>query len=153
MRIGLSSFERDGYVTVPAVCETDTIRELVDSLPNVASSGTRTLLSIKPSLTSLRFFANQASLGSVLSDLVAVEGIYFVKSDVRNWSVRTHRDSVVPINGTGPWKPAGTKEGMRCARAPLEFIRQCVAVRVSLDWVPEGDISVVSGSPRGRIFR
>ncbi|MEM8604741.1 MAG: hypothetical protein AAGF24_13010 [Cyanobacteria bacterium P01_H01_bin.121] len=146
MPSALPLFDHNGYVTIAQVLDDVSVGELIQDLPIIASSGTRILLSCHPFSDFAARLRESPLLSPVLSGLVAVEGIFFVKTEQRNWSVSTHRDTIVPIHGSGPWQSAGLKEGMQCVHAPLEFMRQCVTVRVSLHLVPEGDILVVPGS-------
>ena len=110
------------------------------------NAGTRNLLAI-PSFSELASDLRKVpDLLNYIRDLVAVQCILFMKSDSRNWSVASHRDTIIPVEGDGSWKSAGEKEGLRYVQPPFEFLRGCVVVRLSLDDVPEGDISVVPGS-------
>ncbi|MEM8984163.1 MAG: hypothetical protein AAGC71_14115 [Pseudomonadota bacterium] len=139
-------FQRSGFVVTDALLTRDDLQQLSAHLPAVSSSGTRTLLNDAVFRGLAQRLRADPALVAFLSGLVAVEGILFWKSRDRNWSLKPHRDSVIPISGDGPWKPAGRKEGMAFAHAPIAFLRRCIAVRLALDAVPEGDIRVEPGT-------
>ncbi|MEM1263724.1 MAG: hypothetical protein AAGH76_15095 [Pseudomonadota bacterium] len=145
----VNKLDTDGYAVSGVLFSGQEIAQLVQALPSVASSGTRTLLQRPVFRRLAALLRTETALAVCLTDLVAVEGIFFQKSLGRNWSVKPHRDSVIPISGDGPWRSAGSKEGMACVHAPLAFMRRCVAVRLALDPVPDGDIRVEPGTHRG----
>ena len=146
MKTTCDLFEAHGYLIAEPVLSSDALDELERELPIVSNAGTRTLLQ-KSAFRALaaRLRAHER-LSDYLGNLVAIEGIFFHKHRDRNWSLMPHWDSVIPTAGDGPCKPAGEKERMACAHAPLDFMRQCVAVRLALDEVPEGDIQVEVGT-------
>ena len=138
-------FEREGFTVVERVVSHSECELLIDALPQIETSGSRTLLALEP-FRRLAERMREGVLSPHLNDLVAVECILFRKSSEHNWAVRLHRDAVLPIRGSGSWPTSGTKEGMECARPPRQFMDQCIAVRVHLDGAPIEDISVVPGS-------
>lgn len=146
MSDSLARFGELGFLVSGALFSRQSIDSIVRHLPMVESSGTRALLDSPKFVQLAERLRSDPVLAPVLEDLVAVEGIFFQKCLDRNWSVSPHRDSIVPIHGDGPWKAAGPKEGMAFAHAPVDFMRRCVAVRLALDDVPEGDIRVEPGT-------
>ena len=140
------SFESDGYLVVEDVVTNSRCDALTRTLPPVDASGSRTLLSVGTFQDLAEEIRDLSSLRKVVGKLVAVQCTLFRKLKNRNWAVRLHRDSVVPVKGDGPWKPCGKKEGLNTARPPREFLDECVAVRISLDAAVPEDISVVPGS-------
>ncbi len=139
------AFEREGFIVVERVASDSECEFLINSLPQIETSGSRTLLALSP-FRRLAESMREGGLSQHLNGLVAVECILFRKSSEHNWAIRLHRDAVLPVKGSGAWPSSGTKEGMECARPPREFMDQCVAVRVHLDGAPIEDISVVPGS-------
>ena len=139
------AFEREGFTVVERVVSDSECEVLIDSLPQIDSSGSRALLALTP-FRRLAESMRNGMLSQHLNGLVAVECILFRKSSEHNWAVRLHRDAVLPVQGSGAWPSSGTKEGMECARPPRDFMDRCVAVRVHLDGAPIEDISVVAGS-------
>ncbi len=146
--INQQDFESNGYAVVEGVVAVSECIDLIAQLPDVYSSGSRTLLAFKPYQALATGLRGHTSLSGLLRSLVAVECIFFNKSTERNWGVGLHRDTVLPIDGSGGWSPSGTKEGMQCVRPARDFMNGCVAVRVQLDGAPAEDISVVPGSHR-----
>jgi hypothetical protein len=145
-RLSMSpAFEREGFTVVDRVVSDAQCDSLVDSLPQIDTSGSRTLLALDP-FRQLAESLREGMPAQHLKGLVAVECILFRKSAEHNWAVRLHRDAVLPVQGHGAWPASGTKEGLECARPPREFMDKCVAVRVHLDGAPFEDISVVPGS-------
>jgi len=140
------TFERSGFKVVEQVISDAQCDELVAALPPIESSGSRVLLSLPAFRDLVPTLQAHTELAALLSDLVAIECIHFRKSSEHNWAVTLHRDSVLPVSGEGEWQPAGTKEGMECAKPPREFMDRCIAVRLHLDGAPVEDISVVPGS-------
>ena len=138
-------FEREGFAVVDRVISDSECEKLIESLPHIETSGSRTLLSLAP-FRRLAQDLREGVLHSHLEDLVAIECILFRKTSEHNWAVRLHRDAVIPIQGSGAWPSSGTKEGLECARPPREFMDSCIAVRVHLDGTPFEDISIVPGS-------
>ena len=141
----LQRFLSDGYSVYENVLPPEQCAELLDKLPQIKSSGTRTLL--KHGV--FRAFGEQLKencLRPFIGNLKAVEGIYFKKTYEHNWAIRLHRDAVLPIKGVGAWRKSGIKEGIEFVRPPREFMDKCVAVRVQLDGSTCEDISVVPGS-------
>ena len=120
--------------------------EVAEQLPVIGSSGSRVLLNIDCFRELAEELRSGEKMRDILETLVAVQCTYFRKTEEHNWSIRLHRDRVVPVKGSGPWDSSGEKEGMSCARPPREFQDQCVAVRLSLDDALEGDFLVVLGS-------
>ncbi len=141
----MPSLEVDGFEVIPGVVGEDVCSDLVSKLP-AADVGTRILLEEPKFVAIARFLRDTSCLRSRLNGLVAVQAILFRKTRQNNWSLQRHRDTVLPIGGTGPWKPAGIKEGLMYQHAPSDVLGGSVAVRLSLDEVPEGDINVVPGS-------
>ena len=139
------AFEREGFTVVERVVSDSECEVLIDSLPQIKASGSRTLLALAP-FRRLAESMREGVLFQHLNGLVAVECILFRKSSEHNWAVRLHRDAVLPVQGSGAWPVSGTKEGMECAKPPRVFMDLCVVVRVHLDGAPFEDISVVPGS-------
>ena len=140
-----STLERDGFEVVGPLLAERALQGLLATLPRESS---RRMLD-RPAVRSLAgTLADHALLREALAGLVPVQAILFVKTHERNWLVPPHRDEVLPIAGEGPWPDAGVKEGLPSVRADRELLDRCVAVRVSLDDVPEGDIAVIPGSHR-----
>lgn len=135
----------DGYEVIPGCMSEPECDRLIGQLPQT-QAGTRTLLALPEFVEVARRLRNLPSLAPYLAQLVAVQGIFFMKSKDSNWSLGPHRDEVLPIEGTGPWPDAGRKEGHPYVRAPHELLGRCIAARLSLDEVPEGDINVVPAS-------
>ena len=140
------TFERNGFVVVEDVISDAQRDGLIMALPAIERSGSRVLLSRPVFRDLVPVLRVHAQLAAALADLVAVECILFRKAPEHNWAVALHRDSVLPVSGEGNWQPAGTKEGMACAKPPRRFMDRCVALRLHLDGAPVEDISVVPGS-------
>ena len=145
----LTSFRRAGYTVVEGILSPGQCDELVSALPPIDTSGSRRLLAERTFQNLAAEIRNFPALQSILADLVAVQCTLFRKTRSHNWAVRLHRDTVVPIRGSGSWKSAGVKEQMSTAKPPREFLDECVVVRVHLDGAPDEDISVVPGSHKG----
>ncbi|NOX98453.1 MAG: phytanoyl-CoA dioxygenase family protein [Verrucomicrobia bacterium] len=141
-----SDFFRDGFVVIDEVLTQDCCDRIAECLPNIGSSGSRALLEVECFQELAGDIRRNEKLAGILEDLVAIQCIYFRKTKEHNWSIKMHRDRVVPVEGSGPWDSSGVKEGMKSVRPPLDFLNGCVAVRVSLDGAPEGDLLVVPGS-------
>ncbi len=135
-----------GYYLADEVLSGKRFRDIERALPDTESSGTRKLLEIESFLELSREIRTNPSTMQVLEGLIPIQGIYFRKNRDHNWSLKFHRDSIIPIKGTGPWKSAGNKDGFNNVHAPFEFIERCVAVRVALDDCEDGDLRVVPGS-------
>ena len=136
----------DGFFTVEHLVTDHRCAKLIKALPLISSSGSRTLLTEPRFRVLAQEIRNHHSLINLLKDLVAIQCTLFHKTEGRNWSVRLHRDTVIPVRGDGPWKSAGIKEAMHTAKPPREFLDSCVAVRLHLDGAVDEDISVVPGS-------
>jgi len=137
--------EQQGFSVVEPLIDLDQSKSLISALPDISNSGSRTLLSIDR-FRDLALQLRTCHLAFLLSDLVAIQCIYFKKTAEQNWGVRMHRDRVLPVSGTGPWPDSGTKEGMQCAKPPREFLDRCIVVRVHLDGSATEDLRVVPGS-------
>lgn len=136
----------DGFKTVAGVVDERDCNDLTRALPSAVHSGTRTLLA-NPIFAALVASVRQHRwVGALLADRVAIQCTYYCKTQHRNWSLRLHRDRYLPINGRGHWTVAGIKEGLRFIGPPRSFLERCLAVRLALDAVPEGDLSVIPGS-------
>jgi hypothetical protein len=134
-----------GFEVVAGIIAPHECDRLIACLPNV-EVGTRSLLG-QTVFSELAYrLRRETVLAHRLQHLVAVQATLFTKSFARNWSLRKHCDTVLPIAGDGPWIAAGEKEGQTFVHAPIELLRRCVAVRLSLDEVPEGDLEVVPDS-------
>ncbi|MEM7502697.1 MAG: phytanoyl-CoA dioxygenase family protein [Pseudomonadota bacterium] len=142
----VTTFDSTGYVVVPKLLTDAQCDALTDSLPEVAGSGSRTLLARKPFREVVTLLRSNALVGRVLNGCAAVQCTLFQKSNDHNWSVRLHRDTVVCVSGDGCWHATGLKEGMQTARPPRPFIDACVALRLQLDGALVEDIRVVPGS-------
>ncbi|MEO0975229.1 MAG: hypothetical protein AAFX85_19235, partial [Pseudomonadota bacterium] len=130
----------------PSVLDADQITQLCASLPAVEGSGSRTLLTIAQVRETAVGLRTLRPLATVLQQLVAVQAILFRKTRQHNWSVRPHRDAILPMQGRGSWPGAGRKEGRDSVHVPREFMDRCVVVRVHLDGTDHEDVSVVPGS-------
>lgn len=139
-------FERDGYTVVEHVITDQQCADLSSALPNIEGSGTRVLLTFTPFQTLASELRTHPELSPYVGDLVAIQCILFRKSSDHNWSVSLHRDMVLPIQGTGPWKSAGVKEGLDCVMPSRAFLDRCLVIRLHLDGAPVEDVSVVPGS-------
>ncbi len=135
-----------GYTIVEHVLSDRKCEVLKGSLPALDTAGSRILLSLKRFKDLAKDLRSNASLATYLSELVAVECVFFNKTRDQNWAVTLHRDTVLPAMGRGEWSSAGTKEGMDCVKPTRQFMDQCLAVRVHLDGASKEDISVVPGS-------
>lgn len=144
----IPKIETEGYTVVEEFISAERCLELIDELPQIETSGTRTLLRHELFRGLVEEARNHAVISAVISNLVAIQCILFRKTQAHNWSLRLHRDAIIPVSGTGVWPSAGLKEGMSCVRPPASFLDRCLALRVSLDGAPEGDIEVIPGSHR-----
>jgi len=137
-----SKFRSEGYFVAPQVITEARCNQLVGELPHQAGAGTRLLLSID-SFSKLAIELRELPvLAESLRRLSAIQCILFAKNIEQNWSVRSHRDTVLPVRGVGPWPCAGVKEGLQSSKPPFDFLKNCIAVRVSMDECPEGDLEV-----------
>ncbi|QQS40603.1 MAG: hypothetical protein IPM63_14710 [Acidobacteriota bacterium] len=150
VRLSVDEFNANGFFVLADVIDEETRTRLIAELPPIEESGTRTLLENQAFAELARGLRNSESLNKTLAGLSAVQCTYFRKTPEHNWAVRLHRDLVIPVNGSGPWKSAGKKEGLSTVSADVEFLNRCVGVRVHLDGAPSGDINVVPGSHRDR---
>jgi hypothetical protein len=87
-------------------------------------------------------------------DARAVQCALFVKSRAINWLVPLHQDLTVPLAkwvDTPMYSAWSRKEGELFAQAPVELLRELLAVRVHLDDCREsnGALRVVPGTHRG----
>lgn len=81
----------------------------------------------------------------------------FDKSGRANWLVVWHQDTALPVRekrevtGWGPWS---VKDGVVCAHAPVEALRQVLAIRVHLDDSnsENGPLRVLPGTHRNGIL-
>lgn len=142
----LDHLATNGFFVLAGVIDEDTRTRLIAELPPIEESGTRTLLEKQAFAELARELRNSESLNKTLADLSAVQCTYFRKTPEHNWAVRLHRDLVIPAKGKGPWKSAGTKEGLSTVSADFGLLSRCVGVRVHLDGAPREDISIVPGS-------
>ncbi len=142
----MQNFIREGFAVMDGVLGEERCHQLAGHLPEIGGSGSRALLEVECFRDLARELRNIEGLGDILGGLLAVQCIYFRKTKEHNWSIKMHRDRVVPVEGSGPWDSSGVKEGMNCVRPPSDFMNRCVAVRVSLDGALEGDLLVVPGS-------
>ncbi|MEL7536856.1 MAG: hypothetical protein AAFZ58_04920 [Pseudomonadota bacterium] len=144
----LERFSADGFIAIDDVVHRADCDRLAGVLPDIVSSGSRTLLS-NPAIAATADRLREApGLGALLAELIPVGCTYFRKTLQHNWAVRAHRDRAVPLTGDGNWPSAGTKEGISFVQAPANFARRCIAVRLQLDSVAEADIEVIPGSHR-----
>tara|TARA_R110002073_G_scaffold152510_1_gene306971 strand:- start:164 stop:748 length:585 start_codon:yes stop_codon:yes gene_type:complete len=120
----------------------------VSAIANEASEiarehGSRSLLNSSFFTTLAAQLRLHPEVNHLLNNLSAVQCIYFEKTKTKNWKVPLHQDKILPIQGQGPWKSAGIKEGVEFHHAPSELLDRCVVIRLSLDEVPEGDLNIV----------
>jgi hypothetical protein len=149
----------DGFVTLRGVLRKDECAALAElaARASVGSAGTRCLLSLpwcQSLAAQLRRHPAIAKLMPV--DHVAAQCTYFEKSVARNWLVPIHQDLGIPVAARVD-SPAlhgwSEKEGTLFVQAPVELLRELLAVRVHLDDCLQGDgpLQVLPGThERGR---
>ena len=138
-----------GFEVVDNVIDEEQCNQLIEALPDINASGTRTLLDIPIFVAVVERCRSHYRLTQLIGRMAAVQCTYFRKSQENNWAIRLHRDRVVPLRGKGPWKGSGVKEGMNFVEPPNSFLSQCLAVRINLDSAMEGDLSVVPDTHDG----
>lgn len=104
------SFTDDGFAVVDNVLRPHRCKQFIGDLPETAGSGSRALLKIASFRQLAQDLRECDSLSGFLKDLVAVQCTYIRKTEGCNWSIKMHRDRVVPIEGSGSWPPSGVKE-------------------------------------------
>jgi hypothetical protein len=149
-----ADFQAQGYALVKEVVTTDQATRLLAQLPGTAtlSGGTRCLLDAPWCTALAERLRSHSSLQALIGlDAVAVQCTYFEKSSDRNWLVSMHQDRSIPVakkvDGTGltGWSE---KEGQLFVHAPLDLLRQLVAVRLHLEncAAEDGPLRVVPAS-------
>ena len=133
-------------MVVPNLLPSSVCANLIEGLPQLEGSGTRELLEQQRYQQLSAALRSDPSLLFALEGLAAVQAILFNKTADHNWSLQMHSDSVFPIEGEGSWQSAGDKEGLPYVRVPREEVSRFVAVRVCLDDVGEGDLTLEPGS-------
>ncbi|MCH9675423.1 MAG: hypothetical protein K0U93_28560 [Gammaproteobacteria bacterium] len=141
-----SNLKGIGYLVAPAVLTTLECSALGATLPSVCGSGTRMILQDTNVQAVVPRLRSHPILSALLTDLVAVQCTYFRKTQAHNWSLRVHRDALVPLSGRGAWETVACKEGQSFVRPPPEFLRRCLALRLNLDDALEGDLRIVPRS-------
>ncbi len=141
-----SVIERDGYFVSRALISEQSCSRLVKALPTIEGAGFRDLLAKAEFRHPIADIRGSSETRPLLEGLVAVQCTLFHKTASKNWSVKPHRDTVVPVAGDGDWDDTGIKDGMSTSRPPRSVLDQCLAVRIQLDGAPVEDISVVAGS-------
>ena len=106
----MSGFEDVGFEVVDDLVDSNWSELVTSNLPSVAGSGSRTLLSNSVVRAKAAELREDPKLSRFLKALVAVQCTLFRKTIEHNWSIRLHRDALIPLRGTGPWPAAGTKE-------------------------------------------
>ncbi|MEM7281099.1 MAG: hypothetical protein AAF438_05685 [Pseudomonadota bacterium] len=136
-----------GYVVVPGAIPDRLRTELTMGVSSISGVGTRRLLD-NPIVSDTAEALRRGPLRTLLQNFVAVQCTGFFKTASDNWAVRRHRDRVVVVKSAIGWEGVGEKEGLNCARPPLEHMAQLLAVRLHLDSAHEGDLEVIPGSHR-----
>lgn len=156
----LTRFAIDGLALVEEVLtdtECDAVAARVGGV-SVGAAGSRCLLS----QAWCRLLTSRIRQHPVLSlivpaDFVATQCTYFEKSASRNWLVPVHQDLSIPVaervdhQSLNGWSE---KEGSLYVHAPVDVLRQLVAVRVHIDacGLDDGPLRLVPGSHlRGQI--
>lgn len=138
--------------TALSAVEVDGLLASLAALPGRSRAGARHLMERAPVAalaTDPRLVAAaRACLGP---DVLPFRATLFDKSRASNWLVTWHQDTVLPLRertaapGWGPWS---VKAGVLHARAPVEALRQVLALRIHLDEssADNGPLQVVPGS-------
>lgn len=150
----MTRFETDGYAVVAEILSPGECAGFASQvhLADAKSGGARDLL-VQPWCSDLavRLRAHCALCEYIPAGHVAVQCNYFEKSAERNWLVPIHQDLSIPVAARVA-EPSlrgwSEKDGMLFVRAPVEVLRQLVAVRVHLDdcSLLDGPLRVVPGS-------
>lgn len=170
MRSYVEAIKRDGFASVPNLCNSETTSCLIEKLEGVhpeeavsqragQAFGIRNLLNIVP-------FAGAIAYSTALWSLVepilgknarVVRGIFFDKTPTANWKVPWHQDLTVAvrrqvdIDGYGPWS---IKAGIPHVQPPISVLESILTLRLHLDDTNEtnGALNVIPGSHKhGRI--
>ena len=150
----ITSFQNQGYALVKQALTAAQVACLLAKLPDpvTLSGGTRCLLDLPWCAALTGQLRSHPSLQALIGlHAVAVQCTYFEKSSGRNWLVPMHQDRSIPVAkktdsaGLTGWSE---KEGQHFVHAPLDLLRQLVAVRLHLDDcnVEDGPLRVVPGS-------
>ncbi len=148
MREEAERFRQAGYVVRAGLLTSEECAQLLASLPQYESVGSRDLLDyplVQACVAKLRV---STELSDLLEGMVAVQCTAFIKTQQKNWAVRLHRDRAIPAERGQGWKSSGTKNGLPFVQPPREVLASLVAVRLNLDAAAEGDLQVVPGSHR-----
>lgn len=148
-------FERDGFLLIPDVLESDSVEALMAKLPALASDtrgGSRNLLSWAWCAHLARQLAQHPILRAVIPHThAAVQCTLFEKSADRNWLVSVHQDQSIPV--AEPVEHAALrgwsrKDGEWFVQPPSDVLEQVVAVRLHLDdcLSNDGPVRVVPGT-------
>lgn len=146
----MTGFEADGYAVLPDILSAEECAHVAGQVS--LAGGSRNLLA-QPWCASLAasLRAHPALAACIPAGSVAVQCTWFEKSAGHNWLVPIHQDLSIPVAarvaepGLRGWSE---KEGVLFVRAPLEVLRQLVAVRLHLDdcAMEDGPLRVVPGS-------
>ncbi|MCP5149769.1 MAG: phytanoyl-CoA dioxygenase family protein [Chromatiales bacterium] len=151
-----AQFEKAGYVVLPDMVLASDVRavELWRSETEINGAGTRTLLDAPWCVGLAARLRCEPRLHCLLPrGSLAVQCIYFEKSESSNWLVAPHRDTIFPVKervSAAEWGGWSTKDDVVYGRPPREVLRSMVAVRVHLEASTEanGPLRVAPGSHR-----
>ena len=149
-----NTFDSDGYVIVENLLSDLQVAELQSELEalSIQSAGTRNILEMKWCQGIVDASVCHPEICDLLpQDPVAIQCIYFEKSEPRNWLVPLHRDSMFPIDkkiDNQRWDSLSEKEGKQYGRPSNEILDKLVAVRIHLEAndAENGPLQVVPGS-------
>jgi len=158
----MSEIEAQGFEVASDTFDRETIDSVLSSLEKTSfprsRAGARNLLRI-PVVSSLSRDPRlmQLAQASVGMSAFPFRATLFDKSLSANWLVVWHQDTALPVRekrevtGWGPWS---VKDGVVCAHAPAEALRQVLAIRVHLDDSnsENGPLRVLPGTHRNGIL-
>ena len=135
--------QHPGYCVVPRVLGAAEIEKVLQALRSYTDS-TRLLLN-QPYFATLA--ADLPGRIPAVENLTPVLATYFYKSSGHNWGVAPHQDLQVPVadNNVGTWRNPTIKEGVPFIQAPESVLQDCVNVRLQLDALSEGDLTLQQG--------
>jgi hypothetical protein len=97
-------------------------------------------------------------LRSILpADAIAVQCNYFEKTDLNNWAVAMHQDTIIPVAARvahPALKGWSIKHGQHFVQAPESVLEQMLALRLHLDdcSADNGALRIITGSHRHGIL-
>jgi hypothetical protein len=154
------TFATQGFVLLPEVLGTKECEAIAAHVAGASAGavGTRCLLPQPWCQAVAEHLRRHSSLAAFIPPgYVASQCTYFEKSRSRNWLVAVHQDLSIPV-AERVNHPAlhgwSEKEGALFVQAPVELLRQLVAVRLHIDncAVNDGPLRVVAGSHlQGRV--